>query len=1009
MPLYNIVASTSQSTVVAEHKPQPYDATDYQSEAQLEQELLRGLEALGYELIKIPSETALINNLRVQLELLNKIHFSDGEWQRFFSDRIANSNEGILEKTRKIQIDHIQLLRRDDGSMVNIRLLDKENIHNNRLQVLNQYEEKAGKHASRYDVTILVNGLPMVHVELKRRGVALREAFYQIRRYQREAFWAGSGLFEFVQIFVISNGTHTRYYSNTTRFKHVKESAGETLRQTKRGNDSFAFTNYWADATNRNLGDLRDFTQTFFSKHTLLNVLLRFCVFNAENELMVMRPYQIAATEQILTRIRMSSSARRTGTVDAGGYIWHTTGSGKTLTSFKTAQLATEIEGIDKVLFVVDRKDLDYQTIREYDKFEKGAANGNTSTRVLQQNLEDPGKKILVTTIQKLDRFISLNRAHPVYKKHVVIIFDECHRSQFGEMHQAIRKAFKNYHLFGFTGTPIFASTAPSGLKTLTPTTEQVFGERLHSYTIVDAINDGNVLPFRIDFTNTMKMNDEIVDMKVAGIDTEEALMAEGRIREICKYILRHFNQKTKRDSHYFYKNRRLAGFNAILAVASIPMAKRYYAELKKQMEECGPKLKLGLIYSFNPNEDLENGLPDESFDTEHLDQSSRDFLESAIGDYNRAFGTNYDCSSQKFENYYKDLSLRVKQREVDLLVVVNMFLTGFDATTLNTLWVDKNLRQHGLIQAFSRTNRILNSVKTFGNIVCFRDLKKETDEAIALFGNKDAGGIVLMKTFDEYYSKGFEEKGKHHPGYLELVARLEAEYPLGVEIRGEEAQKDFVRLYGAVLRLRNILQAFDEFEDKEILSQRAMQDYQSLYLDLYQHLRQVEEGEKVVINDDLVFEIELIKQIEVNIDYILMMVAKYQSSNMEDKEILTNIDKAINASLELRSKKDLILGFIERVNMQMEIDQAWPEYVAERKEEELVRLIEEQRLKEVPTRKYVENSFRNREMKTIGPAIDQILPPMSFFDPERAKKKQLVIDKLRAFFERFLGLASMD
>jgi type I restriction enzyme R subunit len=1009
MPLYNIVASTSQSTVVAEHKPQPYDATDYQSEAQLEQELLRGLEALGYELIEIPSETALINNLRVQLELLNKIHFSDGEWQRFFSDRIANSNEGILEKTRKIQIDHIQLLRRDDGSMVNIRLLDKENIHNNRLQVLNQYEEKAGKHASRYDVTILVNGLPMVHVELKRRGVALREAFNQIRRYQREAFWAGSGLFEFVQIFVISNGTHTRYYSNTTRFKHVKESAGETLRQTKRGNDSFAFTNYWADATNRNLGDLRDFTQTFFSKHTLLNVLLRFCVFNAENELMVMRPYQIAATERILTRIRMSSSARRTGTVDAGGYIWHTTGSGKTLTSFKTAQLATEIEGIDKVLFVVDRKDLDYQTIREYDKFEKGAANGNTSTRVLQQNLEDPSKKILVTTIQKLDRFISLNRAHPVYKKHVVIIFDECHRSQFGEMHQAIRKAFKNYHLFGFTGTPIFASTAPSGLKTLTPTTEQVFGERLHSYTIVDAINDGNVLPFRIDFTNTMKMNDEIVDMKVAGIDTEEALMAEGRIREICKYILRHFNQKTKRDSHYFYKNRRLAGFNAILAVASIPMAKRYYAELKKQMEESGPKLKLGLIYSFNPNEDLENGLPDESFDTEHLDQSSRDFLESAIGDYNRAFGTNYDCSSQKFENYYKDLSLRVKQREVDLLVVVNMFLTGFDATTLNTLWVDKNLRQHGLIQAFSRTNRILNSVKTFGNIVCFRDLKKETDEAIALFGNKDAGGIVLMKTFDEYYSKGFEEKGKHHPGYLELVARLEAEYPLGVEIRGEEAQKDFVRLYGAVLRLRNILQAFDEFEDKEILSQRAMQDYQSLYLDLYQHLRQVEEGEKVVINDDLVFEIELIKQIEVNIDYILMMVAKYQSSNMEDKEILTNIDKAINASLELRSKKDLILGFIERVNMQMEIDQAWPEYVAERKEEELVRLIEEQRLKEVPTRKYVENSFRNREMKTIGPAIDQILPPMSFFDPERAKKKQLVIDKLRAFFERFLGLASTD
>jgi type I restriction enzyme R subunit len=888
---------------------------------------------------------------------------------------------------------------------MNIRLIDKATIHNNRLQVLNQYEEEGGKRLSRYDVTILVNGLPMVHIELKRRGVVLREAFNQVKRYQRESFWAGSGLFDFVQIFVISNGSHTRYYSNTTRDKHIRDSAGDEARRSKKGNDSYAFTNYWADATNRNLGDLRDFTQTFFSKHTLLNVLVNFCVFNADEELMVMRPYQIAATERILSRIRTSTSARQTGKIEAGGYIWHTTGSGKTLTSFKTAQLATAIEGIDKVLFVVDRKDLDYQTILEYEKFEKGAANGNTSTRVLQQNLEDPDKKILVTTIQKLDRFISLNKTHPVYRQHVVIIFDECHRSQFGEMHRAITRAFKHYHLFGFTGTPIFASNAPAGEKLMAPTTEQVFGERLHSYTIVDAINDGNVLPFRIDYVNTVKMKDEIVDMKVAAIDIERAMMAPERISKVCEYLLDHFEQKTKRDSHYLYKNRKLAGFNAIFAVASINMAKAYYTELKKQMAERNPKLKVGLIYSFNPNEDLDDGSVDESFDTESLDQSSRDFLDEAIGEYNRHFGTNYDSSAQKFENYYKDLSLRVKNREVDLLLVVNMFLTGFDATTLNTLWVDKNLRHHGLIQAFSRTNRILNTVKTFGNIVCFRDLKKETDDAIALFGNKDAGGIVLLKTFEEYYSKGYDEKGKCQPSYVELIERLEKTFPLGMPIIGEGNQRDFVRLYGAILRMRNILQAFDEFEGKSILSQRALQDYQSIYLDIYEKVRPSIAGEKVVINDDLVFEVELIKQVEVNIDYILMLVADYQKSKMEDKEILVNIDKAINASLELRSKKDLITDFVNRVNMHTDIERDWPAYVAERKEQELVELIEEERLHEEPTRRYVDNAFRDRELKTLGPAIDKLLPPMSFFDPARAKKKQLVIDKLRAFFERFLGI----
>ncbi|MGI6258654.1 MAG: type I restriction endonuclease subunit R [Anaerolineaceae bacterium] len=1005
MTLYNIVAFTAQATVVAEYKPLPYDAKDYQSEAQLEQELLRQLEVQGYEIITIPSETALIGNLRLQLETLNKMTFSDKEWKRFFQDKIANANEGIIDKTRKIQVDHIQLLEREDGSKLNIRLIDKVNVHNNKLQVLNQYEEAGGKRPARYDVTILVNGLPMVHIELKRRGVALREAFNQIRRYQREAFWAGSGLFDYVQIFVISNGTHTRYYSNTTRDKHIKENSKEA-RKRKQGNDSYAFTNYWADGNNSNLSDLRDFTQTFFSKHTLLNVLVHFCVFNAKNELMIMRPYQIAATERILSRIRTSSNAKQTGRIEAGGYIWHTTGSGKTLTSFKTAQLATEIEGIEKVLFVVDRKDLDYQTIVEYEKFQKGAANGNTSTKVLQENLEDPGKKILVTTIQKLDRFIALNRSHPIYKKHVVIIFDECHRSQFGAMHKAITRAFSNYHLFGFTGTPIFASNAPTGIKAVGATTEQVFGERLHSYTIVDAINDGNVLPFRIDYLNTVKMKDDIVDAKVPAIDVERAMMAPERISEVSEYLLDHFEQKTKRDSHYFYDDRKLAGFNAIFAVASIPMAKAYYSELKRQMALRSPKLKIGLIYSFNPNEDLEGGLPDESFDTESLDQSSRDFLDEAIADYNRMFNTNYDSSSKNFENYYKDLSMRVKQREVDLLLVVNMFLTGFDATTLNTLWVDKNLRQHGLIQAFSRTNRILNTVKTFGNIVCFRDLKQETDDAIALFGNKDAGGIVLLKTFEEYYETGFLEKGRHQPSYLELVGRLTSTFPLGVEIRGEEAQREFIRLYGSILRVRNILQAFDEFAGKDVLSERELQDYQSIYLDLYQDLRVGAEAEKVVINDDLVFEIELIKQIEVNLDYILMLVARYQESKLEDKEILTTIDRSINASLELRSKKDLIQGFIDRVNMQTDIEKDWPEYVAERKEKELLALIKEESLHEEPTRRFVENAFRDKEMRTIGPAIDEILPPISFFDPARATKKQTVIDKLLAFFERFLGLA---
>ena len=1004
--LYNLILSTSQATVVSECPPNPYRADSYQSEADLEREFIKQLVEQGYEYIQFRTETALVNNLRIQLEALNHISFTDGEWQRFFGEKIANAREGITEKTRKIQDDYIQILRRDDGTDQNIRLLDKLNIHNNKLQVLNQYEATEGKHAARYDVTILVNGFPMVHVELKRRGVALREAFNQINRYTRESFWSGSGLFEYVQLFVISNGTHTKYYSNTTRKKHLDDQKPGSIPSGKKGSHSFEFTNFWADSANRVIPDLVDFTSTFFAKHSLLNILTRYCVFNAQDELLVMRPYQIAATERILNRIITSSNAHQTGTLDAGGYIWHTTGSGKTLTSFKTAQLATGIVGIDKVLFVVDRKDLDYQTMQEYDKFQKGAANGNTSTRELQRQLENPDARIIITTIQKLDLFIARNRQHEIYKKHVVLVFDECHRSQFGDMRMAIVRAFKNYHIFGFTGTPIFADNANVNSHAQVWTTEQAFGERLHTYTIVDAINDDNVLPFRVDYINTIKHKEDTVDYKVPAIDTERALMAPERLSKVVEYLLDHFDQKTMRANTYLRGGKALNGFNAIFAVQSIPMAKLYYKEIQKQLAERQKDLKIATIFSFSANEeDPQTGLIDESFDTESLDVSSRDFLESAIGDYNQMFNTTWDTSSDRFESYYKDLSRRVKNREVDLLIVVNMFLTGFDAVTLNTLWVDKNLRLHGLIQAFSRTNRILNSVKTFGNIVCFRDLSKATDDAIALFGNREAGGIVLMKTFEEYYHTGYEVNGKHQTPYVELVGKLTSEFPLGQPIIGETAQKDFVRLFGTVLKLQNILRSFDEYTGQEIITERDQQDYQSHYIDLYDKIRRDQTAEKAIINDDLIFEVELIKQVEVNIDYILMLVVEYQKTHFKDKEILTTIEKSINASLELRSKKDLIDGFIARVNLDTEVESDWSAYVNERKEVELKAIAEEEKLHAERTHRYMTNALRDREFRTTGVEFDELLPAVSFFGQARELIKQRVIEKLRAFFEKFLGL----
>ncbi|MBO6304991.1 MAG: type I restriction endonuclease subunit R [Selenomonadaceae bacterium] len=1037
MPYFNIVAETNKNTVVTEYTPAPRKAEHYQSEAELEREFIRLLCEQGYEYLKIHTEKELAQNLRSQLEGLNDYKFTEDEWKRFFSQNIANTNEGIAEKSAKIQEDFVQVLKRDDGTSKNIKLIDKETLHNNRLQVINQYsvgKDEGADYNNRYDVTVLVNGFPMVHIELKRRGVAIREAFNQINRYERDSFWAGSGLFEYVQIFVISNGTNTKYYSNTTRYNAIKEAESKRNKKAKTSN-SFEFTSFWADANNKVIPDLIDFAKTFFAKHTILNVLIKYSIFTSENMLMVMRPYQITATERIINRIEIAHNYKKYGTIAGGGYIWHTTGSGKTLTSFKTARLASFLPFIDKVLFVVDRKDLDYQTMKEYDRFEKGAANSNVSTKVLEKQLGDSTSRIIITTIQKLSTFIKKNNAHEVFKKQVVIIFDECHRSQFGDMHKAIVKSFKNYYMFGFTGTPIKAKNV-GAIKTPTgPTTEQLFGDLLHTYTIVDAINDKNVLPFRVDYIKTMDKDEDIDDEEVWDIDRKKAFEAPARINMIANYILEHFDQKTYRgDKTYTYNaltnisevaagdrgkieevkaKQRLSGFNSIFAVASVPMAKMYYNEFCKIMEEDPKKkLKIAVIYSFAPNEGEPEGLLEEENpeDTSRLDKTARDFLESAISDYNKMFNTSYDTSGDKFQNYYKDVSLRMKNKELDLLIVVNMFLTGFDATTLNTLWVDKNLKMHGLLQAFSRTNRILNSIKTFGNIVCFRNLQKRVDEAIALFGDRNAGGVVLLRSFKDYYFGYKDDDGKNKIGYKTMIENLLSKFPVTEpQITGEKNQKDFISLFGAILKMRNLLISFDDFKGQEIISERDLQDYLGKYQDLRDEIikeKQKRRGENSDITDDIVFEIELIKQIEINIDYILMLVKKYHDSQSEDKEILITIKKAVDASPELRSKKQLIESFISDINEIEDVVSEWNDYVTQKREDELQKIIKEEKLKPAETRKFLDATFRDGEVKTTGTDIDKILPAMSRFGGgNRDQKKMGVIEKLKAFFEKYFGI----
>ena len=1003
---YDPIAVSSESTVVAEYVPDAAGARTYQSEAELERELIRLLQSQAYEYLPVTSEAQIVANLRTQLEALNGITFSDAEWLQIFTERVAGANDGIVEKTLRIQEDHVQLLKRDDGSTKNILLIDKQNIHNNRLQVINQYAIDQGDggaaRSNRYDVTVLVNGLPMVHIELKRRGVDIREAFNQIDRYQRDSFWAGSGLFEYVQLFVISNGTLTKYYSNTTRRQHLSEAAG--AKRVRKTSNSFEFTSWWADAQNKPITDLAAFAKTFFARHSLLNILTKYCVLTADKMLLVMRPYQIVGTERILQKIDISTNYKQLGSVAAGGYVWHTTGSGKTLTSFKAAQLASKLPSVDKVLFVVDRKDLDYQTMREYDRFEKGAANSNTSTAVLKKQLEDPSARIIITTIQKLSTFIGANKGHAIYDGHVVIIFDECHRSQFGDMHTAITKAFKRYNLFGFTGTPIFAANSGSGGNPQLRTTEQAFGAKLHTYTIVDAISDKNVLPFRIDYVNTIKVG-TVIDKQVSSIDTEKALLAPERISQIVAYTLEHFDQKTKRAQHYTLGDRRVRGFNALFATASIEAARVYYNHFQLLQEQLPSdrRIKFGLIYSYGANDAVEDGtLDEEGFDTGALSVDARTFLEDAIQDYNGMFGTSYDTSADKFQNYYKDLSLRLKNREIDVVIVVNMFLTGFDATTLNTLFVDKNLRAHGLIQAYSRTNRILNSVKTYGNIVSFRDLEEQTNDAIALFGNKNAQGVVLLKPYAEYYVD-----------YTEKVTELLAAFPLGQPIVGETAQKEFIALLGAILRLQNILTSFDEFAGSEILSDRQAQDYRSIYLDLYAEFRKGTDSDKEQINDDIVFEIELIKQVEINVDYILMLVQKYRDErgDGDDKEIRAEITRAVDASPSLRNKKDLIEDFVDTVSVDGEIDQEWRTFIAAKREAELETIITDENLRPDETRVFVETAFRDGQIRTGGTAITNVLPPASRFSPDggHGEKKQRVIDKLGAFFERFFGLAGIN
>ncbi|EOB4631141.1 type I restriction endonuclease subunit R [Campylobacter upsaliensis] len=994
MKSLKLLAQNTTSTIAVEFTPSKRQNSSYQSEAQLEKELIATLQAQGYEYAKITDEKSLESNLRTKLEELNSTTLSDTEWRRFFSQVLSRANASIVEKSVLIQEDYIQPLERDNGSIINFKLIDKADIHKNSLQVINQYQATTPTRSHRYDVSILVNGLPLVHIELKRRGVSLKEAFNQINRYGRESFFSGNALFEFVQIFVISNGTQSKYYSNTTRDFHIKTKQG--IKTTKTSN-TFEFTSYFSDEKNTIIDDLIDFAKTFFARHTLLNILCHYCVLDVDRKLLVLRPYQIAACEKILQQIAISYHNKfyeKSSEQKSGGYIWHTTGSGKTLTSFKTAQLVSKIQEIAKVLFVVDRKDLDYQTMREYDRFQKGAATGSKSTKELQSRLNstDKNHKIIITTIQKLSRFIAqAEKDHTIFNEHIVMIFDECHRSQFGQMQKDIAKAFKKLYLFGFTGTPIFAANA-LGFET----TQRVFGECLHRYTIIHAIRDNNVLPFRVDYHTTTKDTTQI---------TDEILLNPTRIEHITRYILDHFTTHTKRNAKSYNLNgKHTKGFNALFATQSIPMAMRYYEEFKRQQAHLSQDevLKIGIIYSYASNDELEE---ENSEDTTALPKSQRDFLDAAISDYNAIFACRFDSSADNFQNYYKDFSLKLKNRELDLAIVVNMFLTGFDATTLNTLYVDKSLRYHGLLQAYSRTNRILNSVKSFGNIIAFRDLQKNTDDALALFSDENAKGIVFLRSLEEYLHGYTDEKGQKHKGYHELTKELTDKFPLEsfrqATLKTSD-KKHFLALFGELLKLRNILEIFDNFSDP--LNERDKQDYQSHYISTYEELRK-DKDDKESNLDEVEFEVELLAQVEVSIEYILELIAKYHKDQATNYEPIL---KLLDSSLSLRSKKELFLRFIDSLHTQSNVEKDFSAYIKTHKNNALQDIINALNLDPKKTKEFMQDSFERGELRDYGRAFGEILPPSPLFGKgaeQTHKVREKALEKLQAFFELFKGL----
>lgn len=976
------------------------DASSYQSEAELERNLIANLVSQGYERKNFKTSDELYANLKVQIERLNNVSFSKSEWDRFLTEYLDSPKDGMIEKTRKIQEDYIYDFIFDDGHLKNIKIIDKKNIHNNFLQVVNQVT--AGeKNQNRYDVTILVNGLPLVHIELKKRGVNLHEAFNQIHRYSKESFNLEHSLYKFVQIFVISNGTYTRYFANTTA----------------KNKNNYEFTCEWADAKNKVIRDLEDFTKTFFEKRVILEVLTKYCVFDASNTLLIMRPYQIAATERILWKIKSSYEGKKAGTAEAGGFIWHTTGSGKTLTSFKTARLATNLDFIDKVFFVVDRKDLDYQTMKEYKRFQEDSVNGSKDTKELKKSIEKDDNRIVVTTIQKLNEFVKKNPNHPIYDKHCVLIFDECHRSQFGDAQKNIRKSFKKYYQFGFTGTPIFPENSLKG-----DTTSGTFGAQLHCYVITDAIRDGKVLKFKVDYNNiTPKFKEiemETDEEKLKKLE-KKMLMHPERISEITKYILKVFDTKTHRNEFYDLKHRRLNGFNAMFAVQSVEAAKLYYEEFQKQQESLPEekRLKVATIYSFSANEEPSaiGEIEDENFEPSAMDSTAKEFLNKAINDYNKLFKSNFSTEGKEFQNYYSDLSNRVKNKEVDLLIVVGMFLTGFDAPTLNTLFVDKNLRYHGLIQAFSRTNRILNKVKTFGNIVCFRNLERATEDAIKTFGDENSVNVILEKSYDEYIH-GFtdEETGKKFKGYKDICEEIIAKFPDPTEIVLEADKKEFVQLFGELLKAENILRNFDEFESFEkIISERLMQDMKSVYVDIRESIlneRRSKEAEEAQVDfSDVEFQIDLLKTDEINLDYILALILEKARENDDIESLKAEVRRVIRSSLGTRAKEDLVMEFISKTRLSElkntdDIIETFYDFAKKEKAVKINQLIAEENLNEKANR-FIEKSISKGYVEYAGDELDGIIPPLSRRGGVREKKKEIVLEKIRKIVEVFVGI----